>query len=336
MKKMTVLTGITTTGTPHLGNYVGAIRPAIEASRDANVNSFYFLADFHALIKCHDPALVHQSGLEVAATWLALGLDTDRSTFYRQSDIPEITELTWILTCMTAKGLMNRAHAYKAAAQANEEEKSADPDKGVTMGLYSYPILMAADILMFNANIVPVGRDQIQHLEMTRDIAQRFNHHFGEHFVLPEARVDESTAVLTGLDGRKMSKSYNNYIPLFLPEKNLRKMIMKIVTNSQAPEEPKETEGCALFDMYRAFATPEQVAGMRAKFAEGIGWGYVKQELFEVVNAQLGDAREKYTELIQDPTYIEKVLKEGAEKARAHSRPFLDSIRRAVGIAPLG
>ncbi len=336
MKKMTVLTGITTTGTPHLGNYVGAIRPAIEASCDANVNSFYFLADFHALIKCHDPALVHQSGLEVAATWLALGLDTDKSTFYRQSDIPEITELTWILTCMTAKGLMNRAHAYKAAAQANEEEKSADPDKGITMGLYSYPILMAADILMFNANIVPVGRDQIQHLEMTRDIAQRFNHHFGEHFVLPEARVDESTAVLTGLDGRKMSKSYNNYIPLFLPEKNLRKMIMKIVTNSQAPEEPKETEGCALFDMYRAFATPGQVAGMRAKFAEGIGWGYVKQELFEVVNAQLGEAREKYNALIQNPAYIEKVLKEGAEKARAHSRPFLDKIRQAVGIAPLG
>ncbi|NCD24014.1 MAG: tryptophan--tRNA ligase [Deltaproteobacteria bacterium] len=335
MKKMTVLTGITTTGTPHLGNYVGAIRPAIEASRDVNVNSYYFLADFHALIKCHEPAKVHQSTLEVAATWLALGLDTDKSTFYRQSDIPEITELTWILTCMTAKGLMNRAHAYKAAVQANEEEKSADPDKGITMGLYSYPILMAADILMFNANVVPVGRDQIQHLEMTRDIAQRFNHHFGEHFVMPEARVDESTAVLTGLDGRKMSKSYNNYIPLFLPEKALRKQIMKIVTNSQAPEEPKETEGCALFDMYRAFATPAQVAEMRRKFAEGIGWGHVKQELFEVVNAQIGEAREKYNDLIQNPTYIESVLKQGAAKAREHSAPFLASIRQAVGITPL-
>jgi tryptophanyl-tRNA synthetase len=333
MKKLTVLTGITTSGTPHLGNYVGAIRPAIEASRDANVNSYYFLADFHSLIKCHDPKRIHQSRLEVAATWLALGLDTDKSTFYCQSDIPEIPELTWILTCMTAKGLMNRAHAYKAAVQENEDVN--DPDKGVTMGLYSYPILMAADILMFNADIVPVGRDQTQHLEMTRDIAQRFNHHFGEHFVLPEARVDESTAVLTGLDGRKMSKSYNNYIPLFGPEKSLRKLLMKIVTNSQAPEEPKETEGCALFDMYRAFASPDQVQAMRLRFAEGVGWGEVKQSLFEVVNAQLTEPREKYAELMQNPTYIEKVLKEGAEKARAYSRPFLDRIRKSVGIRPL-
>jgi tryptophanyl-tRNA synthetase len=333
MKKLTVLTGITTSGTPHLGNYVGAIRPAIEASRDANVNSYYFLADFHSLIKCHDPERIHQSRLEVAATWLALGLDTDKSTFYCQSDIPEIPELTWILTCMTAKGLMNRAHAYKAAVQENEDV--TDPDKGITMGLYSYPILMAADILMFNANIVPVGRDQTQHLEMTRDIAQRFNHHFGEHFVLPEARVDESTAVLTGLDGRKMSKSYNNYIPLFGPEKNLRKLIMKIVTNSQTPEEPKETEGCALFDMYRAFASPDQVQAMRARFAEGVGWGEVKQSLFEVVNTQLAEPREKYAELMQNPAYIMKVLKEGAEKARAYSRPFLNRIRESVGIRPL-
>ncbi|UTF51642.1 tryptophan--tRNA ligase [Desulfomicrobium sp. ZS1] len=335
MKKLTVLTGITTSGTPHLGNYVGAIRPAIEASRDENVNSYYFLADFHSLIKCHDPARIHQSRLEVAATWLALGLDTDKSTFYCQSDITEIPELTWILTCMTAKGLMNRAHAYKAAVQDNEEGGSPDPDKGITMGLYSYPILMAADILMFNANIVPVGKDQTQHLEMTRDIAQRFNHHFGEHFVLPEARVDESTAVLTGLDGRKMSKSYNNYIPLFAPEKDLRKLIMKITTNSQAPEEPKETEGCALFEMFRAFATKDQVAEMRAKFAAGIGWGYVKQDLFEVVNAQLAEPRKKYAELMQNPAYIEKVLKEGAEKARAYSRPFLNRIRESVGIKTL-
>lgn len=336
MHKQTVLTGITTTGTPHLGNYVGAIRPAIEASADKNVHSYYFLADFHALIKCHEPTKVHQSTLEVAATWMALGLDVEKSTFYRQSDIPEITELTWILTCMTAKGLMNRAHAYKAAVQLNEEEKSADPDKGITMGLYSYPVLMAADILMFNANTVPVGRDQIQHLEMTRDIAQRFNHHFGEHFVLPEARVDESTAVLAGLDGRKMSKSYNNYIPLFVPEKNLRKLIMKIVTNSQAPEEPKETKDCALFDMYRAFATPEQVANMRTRFAHGIGWGEVKQELFELVNTQLCHARERYTELMQHPAHIETILRQGAAKAREYSVPRMEQIRRAVGIASLG
>lgn len=333
MKKTTILTGITTSGTPHLGNYVGAIRPAIESSRDDNVTSYYFLADYHSLIKCHDPARVHQSRLEVAATWLALGLDTEKSVFYCQSSIPEIPELAWILTCMTAKGLMNRAHAYKAAVQENEN--NADPDKGITMGLYSYPILMAADILMFNAHVVPVGRDQVQHLEMTRDIAQRFNHHFGEHFVLPEARVDESTAVLTGLDGRKMSKSYNNYIPLFGPEKSLRKMIMKIVTNSQAPEEPKDTENCALFDMYRAFASAEQVADMRTRFAQGIGWGEVKQELFEVVNAQLREAREKYAQLIQNPDYIDAVLRTGAEKARAVSRPFLEKIRQSVGIKAL-
>lgn len=332
MSKTTVLTGITTTGTPHLGNYAGAIRPAIEASRDAGVSSYYFLADLHALIKCHDPALVHRSRLEVAATWLALGLDTEKSIFYRQSDIPEIPELTWILTCMTAKGLMNRAHAYKAAVQENEAD---DPDKGVSMGLYSYPILMAADILMFRANIVPVGRDQIQHLEMARDIAQRFNHHFGELFVLPEARVDESSSVLAGLDGRKMSKSYNNYIPLFAPENSLRKMIMKIVTNSQAPEEPKSMENCPLFDMYRAFATPEQVEDMRARFAEGIGWGHVKQALFEAVNAQLAEPREKYAELVQNPEFVEKTLLQGAEKARAQSRPFLEEIRKAVGIRSL-
>lgn len=332
MSKTTVLTGITTTGTPHLGNYAGAIRPAIEASRDDNVNSFYFLADLHALIKCQDPELVHRSRLEGAATWLALGLDTDKSTFYLQSDIPEIPALTWILTCVTAKGLMNRAHAYKAAVQENED---SDPDKGVTMGLYSYPILMAADILMFRANYVPVGRDQVQHLEMARDIAQRFNHHFGELFVLPEARVDESSAVLAGLDGRKMSKSYNNYIPLFAPEKNLRKMIMKIVTNSQEPEEPKSTEDCPLFDMYRAFASPAQTEDMRARFARGIGWGHVKQELFEILNAHLAEPREKYAELVRNPEFIEKTLKRGAEKARALSRPFLEEIRKAVGIRSL-
>jgi tryptophanyl-tRNA synthetase len=219
MNKQRVLTGITTTGTPHLGNYVGAIRPAIAASERADVQSFYFLADFHALIKCHDPVLVHQSTREIAATWLALGLDTDNAIFYRQSDVPEIPELCWMLTCMAAKGLMNRAHAYKASVDANVAAGD-DADFGITMGLYSYPILMAADILMFNANKVPVGKDQIQHIEMARDIAARFNHHYGEHFVLPEALVDDDVAVLQGLDGRKMSKSYGNTIPLFLPENN--------------------------------------------------------------------------------------------------------------------
>ncbi|MFZ2207517.1 MAG: tryptophan--tRNA ligase, partial [Porticoccaceae bacterium] len=224
MARERVLTGITTTGIPHLGNYVGAIRPAIAASRHSDVESFFFLADYHALIKCQDPELVHRSTLEIAATWLALGLDPDHVVFYRQSDIPEIPELTWLLTCMTAKGLMNRSHAYKAVVQENEAA-GEDPDFGITMGLFSYPILMAADILLFNAHRIPVGRDQIQHIEMARDIAQRFNHHYGEHFVLPEAAVDDNVALLQGLDGRKMSKSYGNTIPLFLPEKQLQKHI---------------------------------------------------------------------------------------------------------------
>ncbi len=335
MKKEIVLTGITTTGTPHLGNYAGAIRPAIEASRNENVQSFYFLADYHALIKNHDPGLLKQSTKEIAATWLACGLEPDKVVFYRQSDIPEIPELTWILTCMTAKGLMNRAHAYKAVVQENEQKGKKDLEEGVTMGLFSYPILMAADILMFRANKVPVGRDQIQHIEMARDIAQRFNHHYGNHLVLPEAVVGKETAVLTGLDGRKMSKSYNNTIPLFLPEKKLRKMIMKIVTNSLEPGQPKDPDSSAVFQIYRAFASPEETAAMRGKFEEGIAWGAAKQELFEYLNAHLAPYRETYNRLMDDPAYIEATLKKGAEKARAISVPFLTQLREAIGFSPI-
>ncbi len=335
MKQEIVLTGITTTGTPHLGNYAGAIRPAIAASRNENVRSFYFLADYHALIKNHDPALLKQSTKEIAATWLACGLEPDKVVFYRQSDIPEIPELTWILTCMTAKGLMNRAHAYKAVVQENEQKGKKDLEEGVTMGLFSYPILMAADILMFKANKVPVGKDQIQHIEMARDIAQRFNHHYGNHLVLPEAVVGEDTAVLTGLDGRKMSKSYNNTIPLFLPEKKLRKMIMKIVTNSLEPGEPKDADSSAVFQIYKAFATPEETAAMRKKFEEGIAWGAAKQELFEYLNAHLAPYRDEYNRIMDDPAYIEKTLKKGAEKARAISVPFLTQLREAIGFSPI-
>ena len=335
MSKTVVLTGITTTGTPHIGNYVGAIRPAIEASRSSEALSFYFLADYHALVKCHDPAVLRQSTLEVAATWLALGLDTDRCLFYRQSDISEIPELTWMITCMTAKGLMNRAHAYKAAVQENEELKAQDPDKGINMGLFSYPILMAADILMFKASRVPVGKDQIQHLEMARDIAMRFNHTYGTTFVLPEAVVDDKTAVLQGLDGRKMSKSYNNTIPLFIPEKKLRKLIMKIKTNSQAPEEPKNPDSCTLFQIFQAFAQPDETLALRDRYAKGIAWGEMKQYLFEYLNNHLKGPRARYLELLDHPEQIESVLQEGARKARAYSRPFLAQIRRTVGIAAL-
>ncbi|MDD5036595.1 MAG: tryptophan--tRNA ligase [Methylococcaceae bacterium] len=335
MSKTIVLTGITTTGTPHLGNYVGAIRPAIEASRDYNVLPFYFLADYHALIKCQDPERVGQSTLEIAATWLALGLDTENAVFYRQSDIPEIAELSWMLSCVTAKGLMNRAHAYKAAVQANEESGEADPDKGVTMGLFNYPILMAADILLFNAHKVPVGRDQIQHIEMARDIGARFNHIYDEHFVIPEAVVNENTAILAGLDGRKMSKSYDNTIPLFLPEKQFRKLIMKIKTNSLEPGQPKDPDTCTLFGIYKAFATAEQVAALRLRYEAGIGWGEMKQFLFEYLNDHLMTARERYEALIQSPDKIEEALQEGAAKARECSVPFMKKIRNSVGIRSL-
>jgi len=329
-----VLTGITTTGTPHLGNYVGAIRPAIASARAPEVESYLFLADYHALIKCADPEQVQRSTLEIAATWLALGLDTERAVFYRQSDIPEITELTWILNCSAAKGLMNRAHAYKAAVQANEEA-GEDPDYAVTMGLFSYPVLMAADILMFRAHEIPVGRDQIQHVEMARDIAQRFNHNFTELFVLPEAKVDDHVAVLQGLDGRKMSKSYNNTIPLFETEKRLQKAINKIKTNLLEPGEPKDPETSTVFQLWSAFSDPQGIAAMREAYAQGIAWGEAKKRLFERINEELREAREEYARLIADPGHIEAVLRRGAERARAESAPLMDRVRHAVGIRPM-
>ncbi|PVZ66424.1 tryptophan--tRNA ligase [Pelagibaculum spongiae] len=335
MSKVRTLTGITTSGTPHLGNYVGAIRPAIQASKDDNVRSYYFLADYHALIKCWDPERVHQSTREIAATWLAFGLDTDKTIFYRQSDIPEIPELTWILNCVCAKGLMNRSHAYKASVDANVANE-ADPDFEVTMGLFSYPILMAADILMFNANKVPVGRDQIQHIEMARDIAGRFNHIFKKKlFDMPEAVVadaSDSSAILQGLDGRKMSKSYNNTIPLFSTEKQLKKSINKIKTNLLEPGEPKDPDTSAVFQIWQAFATPAQVAEMRTEFENGIAWGEAKKRLFELVNAEIAPARERYNEIMDDPEFLEAELQKGAEKARAQAAPFMEKVRKATGI----
>lgn len=336
MSKEIYLTGITTTGTPHIGNYVGAIRPGIAASKDPAARNFYFLADFHALAKNEDPDRISQSTLEISAAWLALGLDTDNAVFYRQSDIPEITELTWVLTSMTAKGLMNRAHSYKAAVQANLDSGTKDPDQGITMALYSYPVLMAADILMFGATRVPVGRDQKQHVEMARDIAQRFNHHYGELLVLPEPVIDDNTAVLAGLDGRKMSKSYNNTIPLFSPEKRLRKLIMKIKTNSLEPGEPKDTEQSTLFDIYRAFATEAETKEIAARYQAGIGWGEMKQVLFEYVNEHLKPAREEYERLLADPAIVESELRKGAERAREIAVPAMSRIRDAIGIRTLG
>lgn len=335
MDRQRYLTGITTTGTAHLGNYVGAIRPAIAASQQPETETFFFLADYHALIKCQEPSKVEHATREIAATWLALGLDPEKSAFYRQSDIPEITELAWILSCVTAKGLMNRAHAYKASAQANIDEQR-DVDHAITMGLYSYPVLMAADILAFSAQKVPVGKDQIQHVEMARDVAQRFNHIFGEVFTLPEFVVDETASILVGLDGRKMSKSYGNTIPIFCTEKQLQKGVNKIKTNLLEPGEPKDPNDSLLFEFWQAFATPEQVEYMREQFEAGIAWGQAKKELFALINAEIAPARDKYIELLDNPSRIEDALQYGAEKARKESKPLMDKVRDLVGIRPLG
>ena len=328
------LTGITPSGTPHLGNFVGSIRPSVAASRAAGVESYYFLADYHALIKCQEPERVNRSTLEIAASWLAAGLDPEHVTFYRQSDIPEIPELHWLLTCVAGKGLLNRAHAYKAAQDRNQQA-GRETDDGVSAGLFMYPVLMAADILMFNAHRVPVGRDQVQHIEMARDMASSFNHLYGTHFTLPEAAVEDSVATLAGLDGRKMSKSYDNTIPLFAPREQLKKLVMSIVTDSRAPGEPKEVDGSALFQLYQAFATPEETAAMRRAYAQGIAWGEAKQQLFECVDRAIAPMRARYDDLMAHPGKVEAVLQRGAERARAQARPLMQRLRAAVGLRPL-
>ncbi|AGH79428.1 tryptophan--tRNA ligase [Xanthomonas citri pv. citri] len=331
-----VLTGITTSGTPHLGNYVGAIRPAIQASAGADAESFYFLADLHSLIKAQDPARTQRSTLEIAATWLACGLDPDKVWFYRQSDVPETTELMWLLTCVAGKGILNRAHAYKAAVDRNRAD-GEDEDAGVTAGLFMYPVLMAADILIFNAHQVPVGRDQIQHIEMARDFAQRFNHVYGrEFFTLPEAVIDEQVSTLPGLDGRKMSKSYGNTIPLFAPREELRKLVFSILTDSRAPGQAKDTQGSALFQLYQAFATPQESAAFAQAFADGIGWGDAKQQVFERIDQEIAPLRTRYEGLIAEPARIEAILRAGGARLRArYATPLLAELRDAVGLRDL-
>ncbi|UNU73434.1 tryptophan--tRNA ligase [Moraxella nasovis] len=344
--KKRILTGITTTGIPHLGNYVGSIRPAIKAANEAiargDGDAFFFLADFHALIKCFDPDEIHRSTRAIAATWLACGLDPQAVTFYRQSDIPEIPELAWILNCSCAKGLMNRAHAYKSAVDMNTTKPDTDPDFGISMGLFSYPVLMAADILMFNATHVPVGKDQIQHIEMARDIAGTFNFKYKPIFTEPCAVVDEDTPLLTGLDGRKMSKSYGNTIPLFGdgnpqidPKKALRKAVMQIVTNSQAPDEPKDPDSCTIFEIYRAFATKDEIAALADRYRQGIGWGEAKEILFNKIDGEIAPFRERYNHLMTNPKELEEILQMGAQKARRESSKRLEKVRKAIGIKPL-
>ena len=335
-KKSRILTGITTSGTPHLGNYVGAIRPAIAASRRDDAESFYFLADYHALIKTDDPARIQRSTLEIAASWLACGLDPEKVYFYRQSDIPEIPELTWLLTCVTAKGLLNRAHAYKAANDANRAA-GEDPDAGVTAGLYMYPVLMAADILIFNANKVPVGRDQVQHIEMARDIGQRFNHIYGgDYFALPEAVIDENVATLPGLDGRKMSKSYNNTIPLFAGgEKALEKAIMSMVTDSSRPESLDDAKGTALYQLIEVFQPLGRQIAQAFNKADAAGWGTVKRHAFQAINKEIEGKRAEYERLMANPDQVEEILRTGAARARKVAQEHISKLRDVVGLRDL-
>tara|TARA_A100001015_G_scaffold35287_1_gene38989 strand:+ start:2395 stop:3387 length:993 start_codon:yes stop_codon:yes gene_type:complete len=329
MKKR-ILTGITTTGIPHIGNYVGAIRPALSMVGDSD-ESFFFLADYHSIIKNNDPTDILNSVKSIALAWLSCGLDPNKSYFYKQSDVPEIMELSWILNCVTAKGLMNRAHAYKSATSLNDN----DPDKGITMGLFSYPVLMAADILMFDSTHVPVGLDQVQHLEMTRDIAARFNHLYKSVLTLPEPMIKEKENVVPGLDGRKMSKSYGNVIPLLENEKNLKKSIMKIVTNSLEPGVPKETENCTIFNLYKNFADKPDISAFETSYKEGISWGEAKEKLFQVINAELMPIRSKYLELEKDTDYINDLLSDGAKKARSLAKIKILEIKEVTGITKI-
>ncbi|WP_212974468.1 tryptophan--tRNA ligase [Bacillus sp. J14TS2] len=330
MVKKSILTGIKPTGQIHLGNYMGAIKPALELARTPDYQAAYFIADYHALTKMHHAEEFRDLSNGVAATWLALGLDPEQVIFYRQSDVPEIFELNWILSCFASKGLLNRAHAYKAIGEDNKR-LGRDPDFGVNMGLFNYPILMAADILLFQTEVVPVGKDQVQHVEIARDLAHNFNRNYGETFLLPEYKIKKDTAVLPGLDGRKMSKSYQNTIPLFVEPKKLQKLINKIKTDSLPPEAPKDPDTSILFQLYTEFASSQEIQAMKKQYGNGIGWGEVKKELFLVMNRFIEEPRAKYTELMSSPETIDKILKEGAEKARAISIPFLHEVKEKIG-----
>jgi tryptophanyl-tRNA synthetase len=330
--KKTVLTGIKPTGEIHLGNYIGAIKPALELAKTDHYQSAYFVADYHGLTKVHQADEFRQLSYGIAATWLALGLDPNKSIFYRQSDVPEIFELNWILSCFSSKGLMNRAHAYKGLVDQNKE-MNRDTDFAINMGIFSYPILMAADILMFQADIVPVGKDQVQHIEIARDIAESFNHNYGETFKLPDYHIQEETAVLPGLDNRKMSKSYHNTIPLFADEKKLQSLINKIKTDSLPPEAPKNPNTSTIFLLYKEFALPSEVEEMRERYLNGVGWGEAKKELFHVINRFIEEPRERYNELISNPKQLDEILLNGADKARSISVPMLKKIKKKIGFS---
>mgnify|MGYP001825272434 CR=1 FL=1 len=325
------LTGIKPTGSPTLGNYLGMIRPALALAE--RYRPLYFIADYHALTTVRDADELRSLTRELAATWLALGLDTDRGLLYRQSDVPEIFEITWILSCFAPKGLLNRAHAYKASVDANEEA-GRPPDDGVNMGLFNYPVLMAADILSFDADVVPVGLDQKQHVEIARDIADAINTAYGEVLRVPEPLIDPDVQTIPGTDGRKMSKSYDNTLPLIDDTKRLTKQVKRIVTDSRRPEEPKDPDTYTLFLIYRAVAPAEDVAVLRERYlAGGVGYGEVKEDLAARLVAEFAEPRERYAALVEDGALLDGILAEGAERARELAAPVLARLRRAVGVA---
>ena len=324
------LTGIKPTGNPHIGNYFGMYKPAIALTE--KYLGLYFVADFHALTTTPDRKDLQHLIYEVAAGWLALGLDPENSVFFRQSDVPEIPECAWMLSCLTSKGLMNRAHAYKASVDKNLEAER-DPDDGINMGLFNYPVLMAADILLYGSDVVPVGPDQKQHIEITRDIAENFNRTYGKTLKLPDGLYTKDLVDVPGIDGRKMSKSYGNTIPIFADEKTMRKQVMRIVTDSRTPEEPKNPDGDNLFQIFRLFATPDRTEEVRQQYlAGGLGYGTLKQELSETILAYFGDARQKFSSYMQDTAALDAILARGAVKARDIAIPVLKRMRKAVGI----
>lgn len=332
MSEKVVLTGVKPTGKIHIGNYIGAIRPALEKTQQYS-KSMFFIADYHALTTAPNPDELRDLTYDVAATWIAAGLDPKKSTIYRQSDVPEVFEIFWILSCFSPKGLMNRAHAYKARVQTNEAEGKTDLDSGVNMGLYNYPILMASDILSFDADLVPVGEDQVQHLEIARDLAQKLNHVYGTQILkVPEVSVNKNTKIVPGLDGQKMSKSYDNTIPLFADSKKMRKLVMKIKTDSTPPDEPKSTEGSIIFDLYKEFASAAQIAELEKRYLSGIGWGDAKQLLFEAMDANINPMRERYLSLINDKKALDSILADGAERARLQAGRVLKRVRASIGM----
>lgn len=318
-----ILTGIQSTGTPHLGNLLGAIIPAIELSKQKENESLFFIADLHSFTTIRDSIILRNNTYATAAAWISFGFDTDKNLFYRQSDIAEVTELTWYLNCFTPYQRLQLAHSFK--------EKS-DRLSEVNTGLFTYPVLMAADILLYDAEIVPVGKDQMQHLEITRDIASRFNHKYPDSFVLPETKVDERVMIIPGTDGQKMSKSYDNFIDIFLPDKKLRKQIMGIQTDSTPLEDPKDAENCNVFNLFKLLASEAQISSLKQKYEAGnFGYGHAKQKLFELICEKFKTEREKFNHLMKNKDIIDKELAKGAEKARVIAQGVLQRVRQNIG-----